>query len=318
MKRRKRNAKGRFMKSGSPAHKSSHRRRRRAHAAAPVAVAAPRRRRRHARAAAAAPRRKARRRGKKHRYWGRVKGHRRHTHVPAAAPRRRHHRRRHARSNPFSGGEFALAVISGGLGFALADFADRYLASWNPTVTPAPTDRFTGGTNGTLANTLNVATLKTGSMTYRLAAAVGIPLLAGIGAYVVKNPMGRSALQGLTLGAAISGFIKIWDTYVIGGLLMPAASDQATMQASLGARLYPAQIVAAQNLAQSTVPYTAPQGLNAPPAQLPQFRPASQGLAAPVDVGPFAQPAAAPAAASMAVSRNSGIGARLAVPTPFD
>ncbi len=233
---------------------------------------------------------------------------RRHSH--AYAPRHRHaYRRRHARRNPFGGGELALAFISGGIGFAVADFVDRYLATYDPSAASPPTDRFTGGTNGTLANTLNVASPPS---ILRIGAGVGVTAVFGLGAYVVKNSLGRAALQGAMLGAGINLFKMLWNAYVIGNLLKPAATDQATMQKSLGARLYPAEIVAAQNLAQSPVPYTAPQGLNRPPPgaqpqhQPPPQRPA-QGTGTPParDPGPFATTPAAPPAAP----RQQGMGA---------
>jgi hypothetical protein len=101
--------------------------------------------------------------------------------------------------------------------------------------------------------------------------------------------MGKAALQGMGIGAGVKLFSTLWNAYVMGNLLKPADATQQTMTASLGARLYPAEVVAAQNLASSPVPYTSPQGLNAPPrGQL------AGGMR---DVGPFAgvaQPAPAP------------------------
>lgn len=174
-----------------------------------------------------------------------------------------------------------MAFIFGGLGFAGADFLDRYLATYNPSATTAPpTDRFTGGTNGTLANTLNIASPP--SMV-RLGAGIGITTLFGLGAYVTRrSPMASAALQGATIGAGIKVFSLIWNAWVMPKLLKPADATQATMTASLGARLYPAEVVAQQNLASSPVPYTSPQGLNRAQKMAGQ-------LAGPAnDVGPFA------------------------------
>jgi hypothetical protein len=198
-------------------------------------------------------------------------------------------------------GELALAFLSGGFGFAIADFVDRYMATYNPSTAPvagaaAPT-YFTGGTNGTLANTLNIATAPS---LLRIGVGIGVTALPGIGAYLVKNPMGRAALQGMMLGAGIKLFSTLWNAYVMGNLLKPAATDATTMKASLGARLYPAEIVAAQNIANPTATsLTSPQGLNAPPGQRQlQQRPQQRFAPQPQrqvqqrqgvgDVGPFA------------------------------
>ena len=178
-----------------------------------------------------------------------------------------------------SGGQLAVAFIAGGVGFAMVDFLDRYLATYNPsTTTTAPTDRFSGGT-GTEANTLNIAMPP--SM-IRLGAGVGVTLVLGLGAYAVRrNDMALAALQGATVGAGIKVFSMIWNAWVMPKLLKPAATDTATLQASLGARLYPAEITAQQNLANSPQTITSPSGLQ-------------PGLAAPpsaasmADVGPFA------------------------------
>ncbi len=207
-----------------------------------------------------------------------------------------------------SRGELALAFISGGIGFAIADFIDRYAATYNPSTagTTPPTNKFTAGSttnsNGTLANTLNIAS-PPGLL--RIGIGIGVTAVPAIGAYLVKNSMGRAALQGMMLGAGIKLFSTLWNAYVMGNLLAPAASDPATMQASLGARVYPAETVAKQNLAQAPVPYSAPNpGLSAPPqpramAAAPQQRfvqqqprvPQRQSIPYPQgvgDVGPFA------------------------------
>jgi hypothetical protein len=216
------------------------------------------------------------------------------------------------------GGEFALAVISGGIGFALADFADRYFATYDPSAvaagtTTAPTNKFTGGTNGTLANTLNIAAPPS---LVRIGVGVGVVALPALGAYLVKNPMGRAALQGATLGAAIKLFSTLWNAYVMGNLLKPADTSQATMQKSLGARLFPAETVAAQNLAANPPAYTSPQGLNAPPrgGALPQ----SQQYASPQaqrqgvgDPGPFAVGNAPAEAAPSSASAEQGVGSQM-------
>lgn len=220
-----------------------------------------------------------------------------------------------------SRGELALAFISGGLGFVVADFADRYLATYNPSAAPvagaaAPT-YFTGGTNGTLANTLNIATAPS---LLRIGAGIGITAVPAIGAYFVKNSMAKAALHGMMIGAGIKLFSTLWNAYVMGNLLKPADATQATMQASLGARLYPAETVAKQNIAAGGAALTAPQGLNAPPQQRqlqpPQQRMQPQSRMQPQpqrrqgvgDVGPFAV-AQAPAPCAAGTVQDSLTGA---------
>lgn len=201
----------------------------------------------------------------------------------------------------------ALAFIAGGVGWAIADFADRYLASYDPMVAPASGSAapayFTGG-NGTMANTLNIANLNSSATLARIGVGVGLTALPFVGAYFVKNNLGRAALQGMGLGAGISLFGKLWNTYVMGGLLAPAAGAGP----NLGTRLYPAEITAKQNLAATPAAQTVGGSgftpLAAPPQQ-PQYAPPPQqrqappqqrqapppGVAAPPqhsDPGPFA------------------------------
>lgn len=166
------------------------------------------------------------------------------------------------------GGELALAFIAGGLGFAAADFLDRYLATYDPSATgELPKDKFTGG-NGTMANTLNVASFDITSTTglIRLGAGIAASAAPLVVAYFVKNDMGKAALHGAGIGAGIKVFSTLWNSYVMGGLLKPAAGDD--IKKSLGARLYPAEITASQNLANTPKPtYAAPfaSNLAAPP-----------------------------------------------------
>jgi hypothetical protein len=311
----KRDRKGRFLKkshkrrarAAAPAAAPRRRRRRARAAAAPVAAPRRRRRRRHAAAPVAAPRRRRRHRARAAAPRRRRRRHYQETYAP-----RHYRRRRHARRNPMAAGELALAFISGGLGWAIADFCDRYLATYNPSSTAAaPTNLFTGGTNGTQANTLNIAT-PPGLL--RIGVGIGVTIVPAVLASLVRNPMGKAALQGMMLGAGIKLFGNLWNSYVMAKLLAPANSQQATMQASVGARLYPAEVVAQQNLMQSPVPYTSPQGLNAPPApQLPQgaggVQRVPQGVGQGGDVGPYASPAQAGMAATSCPPGNVYIAA---------
>lgn len=294
MAKRQRNSKGRFIKGGGGGRKhkrkskSSRSRRRRA---VPVRiVTAPRRhrRRRHARAAAAAAPRRRRRRH----------------HVRAAAAESRYRRRRrHSRRNPFSGAELAFSIGTGVLGYIGADLVDRFLATYDPAAYGAsgaslPTDRFTGG-NGTQANTLNIAAQP--SM-LRLGAAIGMAALPLFGASMIKNSMAKSAAQGFGLGAAIKAGVLVWNGYIVPKVFMPPAGTNPTQTSSFGLRVYPAELVAAENLAASPQGGINGQGFNPglarrpAPAVAPQRAPAMLG-AAPADVGPVAQPARAPATA---------------------
>ena len=193
-----------------------------------------------------------------------------------------------------SGGQLALAIFASGLGFAMADFADRYLATYDPSAYTAagstlPTDRITGG-NGTLANTLNIAAPP--SM-IRLGAGLAITAAPLAASALVKDPLARAGLQGMGIGAGVNLFKLGWNAYVIGNLLKPAAGANPVQTSLLGLRLFPAEMIAAQNMAAQ------PQGgVNGQPLSPGLGRPA---LPAPVgrpmgDVGPVAKPAPAPMA----------------------
>lgn len=195
-----------------------------------------------------------------------------------------------------SGGELALAFIAGGLGFTLADFADRYLSTYDPSATgEAPKDKFTGG-NGTMANTLNIAS-PPGLL--RIGVGLGLPVLSGLAAWKIKNPMAKAAFHGLMIGAGIKLFSTLFNAYVMGNLLKPGPQDD--IKKSLGARLYPAEITAAQNLSNSPATQQSPfnPGLAARPQ--PQQQPQQRR-----DVGPFAL-AQDPAAGSSAFAPNPNV-----------
>lgn len=160
-----------------------------------------RRRRRARRHHAAAPRRRRRR-------------------SYAAAPRRRRYRRR-SRSmhtfyenpimglgggglmeNPLSGGELALAFITGTIGFAATDLLDRYMA------TRSATDA------SSAAAAIAMAPDWTRIAAQGAAAVVPLGL-----AYLVKHPMARATVQGFGLGAGFHLLGQIVKTIVLAKVL---------------------------------------------------------------------------------------------------
>lgn len=292
--------------------KKTQARRRRRRVRATATVAAPRRRRRrrsrvmawrgdsagHAKAARKGHRRrKARRAGRRRTHRRRraretvmeaPRRRRRRRHARASAPyvasrrrRRRHGRRMRSGVMMASGGsgmgiaELGVAVITGGLGFVLADGVDRFLATYNPSSTSArPTDKFTSDGAGTLANTLNVASRPS---LIRIGAGGAMVALPAFGAYASRrSPMARAAFEGATLGAGISLFKSLWNNVVM-PLLAPKDTSPASLQKSIIVRLYPAEVAAKINMQQKAV---SPGVLSGPPQQA--------GVGGPADVGPFA------------------------------
>ena len=258
-------------------------------------------RRKKARRAAAAPKRRRAKRARETMYAAAPKRRRTRRHHRAHAPnvmeakrsRRRYHA--HAKSKSSSGmtaGELALAVFAGGVGFVIADGLDRLLATYNPSSTDAPpTDKFTSNGAGTLANTLNVAATPNWK---RLAAGIGITALPAVGSMYVDNPMVKSSLEGMAIGAGVSVFKTLWNN-VLMPLLAPKDTSPASLQKSYIARLYPAEVAAHINMAQTpplqAVSSAGSGALSGPPAQYAQpgvAAPAAVGVAAPADVGPFA------------------------------
>jgi hypothetical protein len=228
-----------------------------------------------------------------------------------ASPRRR---RRHAREGLFearrgergmAAAELAVAVISGGLGFVLADGLDRWLATYDPASTAAkPTDKFTSDGAGTLANTLNVAASPNWMRLGAGAVATGIPAVASI---FVEHPFLRASLEGAAVGAGVNLFKLLWNN-VLMPLLAPKDTSTAALQKSFIARLYPAEIAAHINL-KATPPQTAVSSAGsgalsgAPAGSYPQ-----PGVGAP-DVGPFALAAESPYPdAAQALRQQAGMG----------
>lgn len=263
------------------AARKGHRRRR--------AKRAPVRRRRSRRArevaaVAETPRRRRRRRSRRVR-----------TNVVAARRTRRRHGRRRMRSvmRASRGGgmqmaEMAMALVSGGLGFVLADGLDRFLATYNPSTGTRPKDKFTSDGAGTLANTLNVAAKPS---IIRIVSGVGATALPAMGAMYSRNPFVRASFEGMTVGAGVSLFKTLWNNLLM-PLLTPKDTSPASLQKCVIARLYPAEVAAHINQAAAASGSSVPSG----------------ALSGPADVGPFALAGDSPYAdAATALRRGSGV-----------
>ena len=161
-------------------------------------------------------------------------------------------------------GEMAMATLTAGFGFVLADGIDRLLATYNPSSTDAPPkDKFTSSGTGTLANTLNIASMPDWK---RFAAGVGLVAAPAVGA-AFTDGYARSALEGAAIGAGVN-FIKLLVNNVVLPMLIGKDTSAPTLQKSYIARLYPSEVAAKINKAAS--------------------QPAPGALSGAQDVGPFA------------------------------
>ena len=170
----------------------------------------------------------------------------------------------HPLSNPLSGGEMALALVTGALGYAAADVLDRFLA----------TNAATPLTGAAASN----AILGIPSVT-RIAAQVGLTAAPMALAYFVHQPMGRAALQGMALGSGFHLLGQLTKALVFGKAL--AGNNTVAMQLYpdvVGAEAANASATAAAPTTGSTGT-TGPLGLGAP-----YGRSALRGR----DVGPYA------------------------------
>jgi hypothetical protein len=140
-------------------------------------------------------------------------------------------------------GEMVLMGVSGGFGFVLADGLDRFLATYNPSGATRPTDKFTSDGTGTLANTLNIASMPNWK---RLVAGVGVTAVPAVGAMFVRNSYGRATLEGMAIGSGISAFRTLWNNIIMPMLIGKDTSAPA-LQKSYIARLYPAEVAASIN-----------------------------------------------------------------------
>jgi hypothetical protein len=174
--------------------------------------------------------------------------------------------------------ELAVTLISGGLGFTLADGVDRLLATYNPAGTELPKDKFTSSGAGTLANTLNIAASPS---VLRIAAGVGMTAAPAIGSMYTRSPALRCSLEGAAIGAGVSLFKNLWANLLM-PMLIGKDTSPAALQKSYIARLYPAEVAAHINKKQ-TLTSVSSAGSGAL-----SDAPAPTGVGAPADVGPFA------------------------------
>lgn len=142
----------------------------------------------------------------------------------------------YALENPLSGGELALAFVTGGIGFAVTDLLDRYIAT---SATPAA---------GTVPN---IVAIDAAPGITRILAQAGLTALPFIGAYFVKKPMGRAALQGFGLGAGI---------HLVGQLIKSYVMAKALANNATGQRLYAEAIAANEAQAAGVTGYTGATG----------------------------------------------------------
>lgn len=186
--------------------------------------------------------------------------------------------------------ELLVAVVSGGVGFVLADGIDRFLATYDPSATgEKPKDKFTSDGAGTLANTLNVASRPS---LIRVAAGIGTAAVPAVASMYVDNPFMKSGLEGLAIGAGVSVFKTFWNNFLMPMLIGKDKTSTGDLQKSFIARLYPAEVAAHINLEQKQ---TSASGV--------AFGALSGG-----DVGPFALAAESPYPdAGQALRRATGV-----------
>lgn len=186
--------------------------------------------------------------------------------------------------------DFGAAVLGAGTGFILADGLDRFLATYDPTATERPKDKFTSDGAGTQANVLNIARMPGW---VRAGASVGAVAVPMVGSSFIRNRTAKRALEGLALGAGINA-MKLLVTNVVMPMLIGKDTSVPALQKSYIARLYPAEVAAKINM-------DAQKGAPGPYA--------SAGVLSGGDVGPFALSGDSPYPdASQALRHAAGIG----------
>jgi hypothetical protein len=148
----------------------------------------------------------------------------------------------YAMENPLSGGELALAVATAAAGYIGADYLDRWLAYKE--LGPSGSALSTSPVGA--AMTPGMAALSKPGM-WRVLAQAGFAAVPLGLTYYVRQPMGRAALQGFGIGAAVHGLSQIFIHYVVvpmlGGVTAPATGATPTMTQTMNA-YYTPEIVA--------------------------------------------------------------------------
>jgi len=133
--------------------------------------------------------------------------------------------------NPLSGGELGLAFVTGGLGIAIANLTDRLVA------------KKTAPAGVSVADAINAP-----PGLYRVLAQVGLTAAPLAGAYFVKQPMARAALQGFALGAGLHLVGQIIKGYIFA----KALSGNSFIQGLYGSEIASANAMAAKPAAPAT------------------------------------------------------------------
>ena len=137
----------------------------------------------------------------------------------------------YAMENPLSGGELALAFVTGGLGIVAGSMLDRYIATYaGMAATGGP------GQAGTMSNGAAIAAAPG---IYRILAQAGLAAAFILPAHFVHQPMGRAALQGAGLGVGVRLAGQLLESYVIQKFFGLSSAGAVT---AFGSRFYPVEI----------------------------------------------------------------------------
>jgi hypothetical protein len=145
-----------------------------------------------------------------------------------------------ARTAGQMGAEIGTAVA----GYLIADGIDRFLATYDPSGTAKPANKFTSDGAGTLANALNVASPPD---MWRYGALAAMTLVPLGGSLLAKNPMVRAGVEGIGLGAGVKLFTTLW-SHVLMPMLVGKDTSVPALRKSWIARLYPAEVSASLNI----------------------------------------------------------------------
>ena len=206
--------------------------------------------------------------------------------------RRRHYARSSMTNSLKAKGKMLgkLAAFTGAAAssFLIVDWFDRLLATVEPG--KQSKDKFTSDGTGMLGNALNVAS---SPHLYRILNVVGSTLVPAVASVYVKNGYLRASLEGAAVGAGVKA-ISLFVTNVLVPMLAP--KDDAKLNSSHIARLYPAEVAAHLNMKAAKKDPSALDATTTPGA-----------LSGP-DVGPFAVGGSSPyPSAAQALRREAGM-----------